>query len=262
MLTHNARGNDESKVSDEQAITVTRQTLQTLHDKLSTCKTNIAALTLPPMSFISNDLSFSIQDTASFETHLENCFNTNGFLISDPQLLNTLPPLSNLPSQLIISTFDTKLLLSKPLSKVVREVQKNREKCSVWTKATKELRASEDCSNERLQSICLNNVGNFTREATFQHQFVFSTVPAQIQSLQDSIKEMSNQIVVHPDHINQIGTHLTAAGTETLTMLGQTLKDAIPLKYSILFYTSLIGDHLRKARILLILSELKSNPTD
>ena len=248
---------EESKISDEQAVAVTKQTLQALTDKLQTCKTNIAALTLPQISFISNELSFSVQNDASFENHLDNCFNSNGFIISDPQLLNAIPSLSELPPKLIIGTFNTKLLLSKPLSKVVREVQNNKDQCSIWNKDTQELTPSADCAKENLKSLCLSNAGKLTRETVYQHQFVFSIVPDLIQALQDSINEMSSQIVVHPDYINHIGTQLTAAGSKVLTMLQLISNNGSPLKYSILFYLSLINNHLWKARILTILSSQK-----
>ena len=77
------------------------------------------------------------EDETQFETHLENCYNSNGFLLSDPQLLDNVP--SELPHKLILSTFDTNLLLSKSLQKVVREIQKNRARCSIWTQETKEM---------------------------------------------------------------------------------------------------------------------------
>ena len=62
---------EESKVSNEQAVSVIEFTLQTLSEQLTNCQRNVAALNIPNISFISNELSFSVQNESRFENHLE-----------------------------------------------------------------------------------------------------------------------------------------------------------------------------------------------
>ena len=252
---------EESKVSNEQAVSVIEFTLQTLSEQLTNCQRNVAALNIPNISFISNELSFSVQNESRFENHLEDCFTSNGFLISDPQLLINVP--SELPHQLILSTFDTSLLLSKPVSKVAREIQKNKAKCSIWTQETKEMSSSANCAEELLKSLCIKHVGIMTRDAIHQHQVVQSIFPSLILSLQNRVKEMPNYIVVQPEFINQVGNHITAAGTTVLALLSSNATTVSPLQYSLLFHMSVIKDHLQQASYLLTQSSLKlRNKTD
>ena len=246
---------EESKVSNEQAVSVIESTLQTLSEQLTNCQRNVAALSIPNISFISNELSFSVQNESRFENHLEDCFTSNGFLISDPQLLINVP--SELPHQLILSTFDTSLLLSKPVPKVAREIQKNKAKCSIWTQETKEMSSSANCAEELLESLCIKHVGTLTRDAIHQHQVVQSIFPSLILSLQNRVKEMPNYIVVQPEFINQVGNHITAAGTTVLALLSSNATTVSPLQYSLLFHMSVIQDHLQQASYLLTQSSLK-----
>ena len=246
---------EESKVSNEQAVSVIESTLQTLSEQLTNCQRNVAALSIPNISFISNELSFSVQNESRFENHLEDCFTSNGFLISDPQLLINVP--SELPHQLILSTFDTSLLLSKPVPKVAREIQKNKAKCSIWTQETKEMSSSANCAEELLKSLCIKHVGVMTRDAIHQHQVVQSIFPSLILSLQNRVKDMPKYIVVQPEFINQVGNHITAAGTTVLALLSSNATTVSPLQYSLLFHMSVIKDHLQQASYLLTQSSLK-----
>jgi len=249
----------ESKVSNEQTILMIETTLQTLSEKLTNFGNNVAALTVPTISFVTNELSFSVQDETQFETHLENCYNSNGFLLSDPQLLDNVP--SELPHKLILSTFDTNLLLSKSLQKVVREIQKNRARCSIWTQETKEMSSSDNCAEENLKSICLKHTGLMTREVIHQHQVVQSIFPSLIQNLQNTIQGMSSHIVVQPEFVNQMGSQITAAGTEVLTLIELNATTVSPLRYSLLFHIYIVKDHLERASFLLTQSSLKSGKT-
>ena len=249
------------RMSTEQTLAVLRSTIVQIKTQLIESNTSVTAQNSQSPNYLTSNLKYRIQSPQSFVDHVEECYTSQGYIINNPTVLTSIK--SSLPSQLLLATFDTRLLLAKNPTQVVSELQQARAKCSLWETAESEVTSDNpNCSETDKKSICVFPV-QVPREAFMLHTTIQEAFPKLVESLSDSLQDISKDLIVRDEYINDIAhTMNRAAATGGII---RNLAQQFPLNYSVINETWMMSEYLHQISSLIaksVMNQVQNQPND
>lgn len=248
-------------MSTDQTLAVLRSTITQIKNQLEESNTSVTAHVHRSPSYLTSHLKYQIQSPKSFTEHVEECYTSQGYLINNPTVLTSIK--SSLPSQLLLATFDTRLLLAKNPTQVVSELQQARDKCSLWEKAESEVTSDNpNCGERDKKSICVSPV-QIPQEAFMLHTTIQEAFPKLVESLSDSLQDINNDLIVRAEYINDIGYTMDRAAATGGNI--RKLTQQFPLNYSLITETWMMNEYVHQISRLIaksVVNQLQNQPNN
>ena len=240
-------------MSTEQTLAVLKSTITQIKQQLVESNTSVTDHEHQIPSYLTSNLKYQIQSPQSFTEHVEECYSSQGYIINNPTVLTSIR--DSLPSQLLLATFDTRLLLAKNPMQVVAELQQARDKCSLWENTESEVTSdSPNCGERDKKSICVWSV-QIPREAIGLHATIQEAFPKLVESLSDSLQDIHDDLIVQAEYINDIGYTMDRAATTGGII--RNLTQQFPLNYSLITETWMMSEYLHQITHLIAKSVMK-----
>ena len=242
------------QLSNEETLSVMRSAITQIQNQLTTSTTKAASYSNRELSYLTAHLVYQVQPPQSFTDQVEDCYTAQGYLVHNPTML--VPIKENLPQRLMLATFDTSLLLAKTTAQVIEEIRKARTFCSFWEQAddSYDITDNPNCEAQLTKSICAIPTA-VSQEMTRGHNYVQQLFPRMVGSIQDSLQEISQNLMVSPKYINDIGYTIRIAADLASKILG--LVQTYPLNHTVISETWMLTEYTQQVSDLLMKSHME-----
>ena len=241
-LIANPSNQGQGSLSNEESLSVTTEGIDKILEGLTQSQQNIQSLRDPPRAFFTNEFTYQTQPSQTFQSHVDSCLDRGGFLLYDPTQLRNIP---DPPAEILIATFNTRLLLGQSIQQAVEHTSKHASDCSLISDVDQSggyQSTSSGCQTKQAQAICLYSTDSVDRETYQQHKYVSEIFPLLVVSISDNLKVVKQNLVVSSLTINDIGATLIAAGQVSLKL--EKLTKAYPLRFNLIFDAMILDQYV------------------